>query len=408
MTTKETPVTAARELNFDPARLTRLDKHFARYVDEGRLAGWQLAITSRDDIVHEAVYGWRDREAGLPVESDTLWRIASMTKPITAVAAMTLWEEGVFELTDPISNWLPAFGDARVYVKGRDKTLVTVPAAEPIRVWHLLSHTSGLTAGFMRTSVVDELYREAGYEFGAPPHPSLAECVDDWARLPLLFEPGTAWGYGVSTDVLGRLIEIWTGQTLDVAISNRVLEPLAMTDTVWHCDEARRHRLSALYVPNDEEQAMRSPFSDAVLNRPSILSGGGGLMSTTADYVRFTQMLVGRGELGGTRLLAPRTVELMAGNHLPGDLAALSTGGFAETSFEGVGFGLGFAVLLDPLKLHSPASRGEFYWGGIASTAFWVDPVNELGCVFMTQLMPSSTFPLRSQLRQHVYSALLS
>ena len=399
-------MTAAGDLGFDPARLARLDKHLSRYVDDGRLAGWQLAVTRSGEVAHEATYGWRDREAGLPVEPDTLWRIASMTKPITSVAAMTLWEEGAFELTDPISTWIPAFADAQVYVRGRDRTMVTAPAAEPIRVWHLLSHTSGLTAGFMRSSVVDELYREAGYEFGSP-RATLAECVDDWARLPLLFQPGTAWGYGVSTDVLGRLVEIWSGQSLDVAIANRVLEPLGMTDTVWHCDESRRSRLAALYVPDDNDQAVRSPFGDAAFHRPSILSGGGGLLSTVDDYIRFTDMLVGQGERRGARVLAPSTVRLMTSNHLAGDLGALSTGGFAETTFDGVGFGLGFAVAVDPVRMHSVASPGEYFWGGIFSTAFWVDPVKDVSCIFMTQLMPSSTYPIRSQLRQLVYSALV-
>jgi CubicO group peptidase (beta-lactamase class C family) len=396
-----------RTPELDPARLARLDKHFARYVDDGRLAGWQVALTTPDRTVHEASDGWRDREAGLAVEPDTVWRIASMTKPITSVTAMTLWEEGVFELQDPISKWLPAFADARVYARGHGQTMVTLPAAEPIRVWHLLSHTSGLTAGFMRGSVVDELYRDAGYEFAAPAHPSIAECVDDWARLPLLFQPGSAWGYGVSTDVLGRLIEIWTGQSLDVAFANRVLEPLGMTDTAFWCDPSRRDRLSALYVPDASGAAVRSEWSDAVTHEPKILSGGGGLLSTMSDYLRFTRMLLQDGQLDGTRVLSPRTLRLMRSNHLDGDLAKLSTGGFAETTFEGVGFGLGFAVMCDPLKAHSPANAGEFYWGGMASTAFWVDPVDRLACVFMTQLMPSSTHPIRSQLRQLVHSAIL-
>ena len=402
---RRTDVTDARVAGFDPARLARLDKHFARYVDDGRLAGWQLALTHGGEVVHESTYGWRDREAGIPVESDTIWRIASMTKPITSVAAMTLWEEGVFELTDPISNWLPEFADVRVYVKGSDHTMVTVPATEPIRVWHLLTHTSGLTAGFMRTSIVDQLYRDAGYEFGAPAGHDLAACVADWAKLPLLFQPGTAWAYGVSTDVLGRLVEIWTGQPLDVAFANRVFEPLGMTDTGFFVDPEKYDRLASLYYA-DGGQAVRSPGNDIIIDkRPAIFSGGGGLVSTAADYVRFTQMLLGEGQLDGTRLLSPRTVGLMASNHLGTDLAAMSTGGFAETTFEGVGFGLGFAVLDDPLKAHSPASRGEFYWGGIFSTGFWVDPVDDISCVFMTQLMPSSYYPIRSQLRQLVYSA---
>ena len=393
---------------FDPARLARLDKHFARYVDDGRLPGWQLAITRGNEVVHESTYGWRDREAGTPVETDTIWRIASMTKPITAVAAMTLWEEGVFELTDPISNWLPEFENVRVYERGVAHTMVTVPATEPIRVWHLLSHTSGLTAGFMRQGIVDELYRNAGYEFGAPAGHDLAACVTDWAGLPLLFQPGSRWGYGVSSDVLGRLIEIWTGQPLDVAFANRVFEPLGMTDTGFFVEPSKYDRLAALYHAGEDGQATRSPANELVIDkRPAIFSGGGGLVSTLSDYLRFTRMLVNEGELDGTRLLSPRTVRLMASNHLSGDLAELSTGGFAETSFEGVGFGLGFAVLDDPVKSHSPASKGEFYWGGIFSTGFWIDPVDDVTCVFMTQLMPSSYHPIRSQLRQLVYSAMV-
>lgn len=402
-----TPDSAA--LGFDAARLARLDKHFAGYVDDGRLAGWQLAVTRRDSVAHTASYGWRDREAGLPVEDDTIWRIASMTKPITSVAAMSLWEEGVFELTDPVSRWIPSFENIRVYDKGSSNAVFTVPALEPVRIWHLLSHTSGLTAGFMRTSVVDELYRAAGYDMIVPVGASLEACVDDWANLPLLFQPGSAWGYGVSTDVLGRLIEIWTGDPLDIAVANRVLEPLGMVDTVWYADESRADRVAALYTPSPTTglAVKDEAFGAGAFTKPTVHSGGGGLLGTIADYVRFTRMLARRGELDGARILSPRTLTLMASNHLSGDLASMSTGGFAETSFDGVGFGLGFATVLDPVKLRNSSSPGEFYWGGAASTAFWVDPVEEITAVFMTQLLPSSTHPIRPQLRQLVYSALL-
>ncbi|HVV37520.1 MAG TPA: serine hydrolase domain-containing protein [Acidimicrobiales bacterium] len=392
-------------MTFDAARLARLDKHFARYVDDGRLPGWQLALTHKGDVVHECVYGWRDREANLPVEPDTIWRIASMTKPVVSVAAMTLWEEGVFELSDPISKWIPSFADARVYQKGVGRSLVTTPAAEPVRVWHLFTHTSGLTAGFLYNHVVDAMYRDAGYEFGAPPHPSIAECVEDWARLPLLFEPGSAWGYGVSHDVLGRLVEIWSGQSLDAAIDSRVCAPLGMRDTAFWCDESRGDRLAALYAIGDDDRAVRVPAPGVTAGPPAILSGGGGLISTAADYSRFARMLGGGGAFDGTRLLSPRTVALMTQNHLAADLGALSTGGFAETTFDGVGFGLGVAVNVDPIKQHSVSNPGEFFWGGVYSTAFWVDPVDDVTCVFMTQLMPSGSHPIRSQLRQMVYAA---
>lgn len=397
----------ASALGFDAARLARLDKHLAAYVDDGRLAGWHVQVERKGQTVHDSTYGWRDREAGLPVESDTVWRIASMTKPITSITVMTLWEEGLFELTDPISKWIPSFENVRVFVKGTATAPYTVPATEPIRVWHLLSHTSGLTAGFMRTTVVDELYRNAGYEFAAPLGHTIADCVEDWAKLPLLFEPGSAWGYGVSTDVLGRLIEIWTGQTLDVAFANRVTGPLGMTDTVFYCDDERFSRLTALYLPDENGLAQRFELGELPKHKPTVLSGGGGLYSTMADYQRLCRMLLNKGELDGVRILAPRTIELMTRNHLDGDLAQNSVGGFAETTFDGIGFGLGFAMLDDPAKSHSNASKGEYYWGGIYSTSFWIDPVEEITCIFMAQLMPSSYHPIRSQLRQLVYSSYL-
>jgi CubicO group peptidase (beta-lactamase class C family) len=403
---------------FDPRRLDRIDRHFARYVDEGKLTGWQLAITRHGEPAHLAAYGCRDREAGLPVAGNTLWRIYSMTKPIAAVAAMTLWEEGVFQLTDPVSRWIPSFADVRVYDRGSVNDAVTVPATEPVRVWHLLSHTSGLTAGFLHTSVVDELYRRAGYDLGHPEGATLASLCDDLARLPLLFQPGTAWGYGASTDVLGRLIEIWSGQSLDAAIAERVTGPLGMTDTVWHADEAHADLLAALYVPDPVtgEAVRAGGIGDRALSPPSVLSAGGGLLSTLPDYVRFTRMLAGAGELDGVRILAPRTLRLMTANHLGADLGALSTGGFTATSFDGIGFGLGFAVVVDPVKSHSISSPGEYYWGGAAGTVFWVDPVEDLTVVFMTQLLnvtnsqlvTSEAHPIRAQLRQLVYSAIVA
>jgi CubicO group peptidase (beta-lactamase class C family) len=397
---------AARH-GFDAERLARLDRHLARYVEDGRLAGWEVAVTRHDEIVHTAHHGWRDREAGVAVDGKTVWRIASMTKPITSVAAMSLWEEGAFELTDPISRWLPEFANPQVYVKGTHLNPFTAPSQEPIRVWHLLAHASGLSAGFMYTHVVDHLYRAAGYEWGAPAGSTLAACVSDWARLPLRFEPGTAWGYGVSTDVLGRLLEVLTGTTLDEVIAERVTGPLEMHDTGFFAEGDRADRLPAVYQRDPDtggSQRLDAPCASG-RTKPAVLSGGGGLVSTLDDYTRFTRMLALEGELDGRRILAPPTLRLMRQNHLPGDLAQVSTGGFAETSFEGVGFGLGFATIMDPVKLRTPSSAGEFYWGGAYSTAFWVDPVTGITCTFMTQLFPSSTYPIRAQLRQLVYSA---
>ncbi|MFI7211974.1 serine hydrolase domain-containing protein [Micromonospora maritima] len=398
-------------VGFDSARLARIDEHFARFVDDGRLAGWQIVVTRRGEIAHSATYGLRDREAGTPVEADTLWRIYSMTKPITSVAAMMLWEEGRFELNDPVSRWLPEFADVRVYDRGSVLKPYTVPATEPIRIWHLLTHTAGLTYGFAQVSVVDGLYRAAGFDLGVPAGADLAAASAGLARLPLLFQPGTSWNYGVSTDVLGRLVEVVSGQSLDAFFAERILRPLGMTDTRWWVDAADAKRLAALYAPHPATgQAVRADgIGRAALTEPGWHSGGGGLVSTAADYHRFTQFLLRGGELDGVRLLGPRTLRFMTRNHLPGgrDLASFSPEGFSETVLDGIGFGLGFAVVLDPVPSRVPSSVGEFYWGGLASTAFWVDPVEEVTALLFTQLMPSSTYPLRSQLRQLVYSALV-
>jgi CubicO group peptidase (beta-lactamase class C family) len=403
--------TSPDTLGFDQTRLGRIDSHFARYVDAGLLPGWQIVVTRRGEVVHASTYGQRDREAGLPVADDTLWRIYSMTKPLTSVAAMMLWEEGRFELTDEVSRWIPAFANVRVYDKGASLRPFTVPATEPIRVWHLLTHTAGLTYGFLRTAVVDALYREAGFEWAWPAELDLAGACDRLAELPLLFQPGSAWGYSVATDVLGRLVEIVSGQRLDDFLAQRVLGPLGMPDTRWWVDAEEAPRLAALYTadPASGAAVRLDSLGNAALREPKLLAGGSGLISTAADYHRFTQMLLREGELDGVRLLGSRTVRYMTRNHLPGgqDLGALSTGGFAETTFEGIGFGLGFAVMEDPIPGRTLSSPGEFYWGGAASTAFWVDPVEELTALFFTQLLPSSIHPIRPQLRQLVYSALV-
>ena len=391
-------------LRLDPDRLARVTRHFARYVDDGRLAGFSVRVGHRDEIALDASYGLADREAGKEVAADTLWRIYSMTKPITSIAAMLLWEDGLLDLNDPISRWLPEFAEMRVYDKGSLTNPFTVPATEPIRVWQLLSHTSGLTYGFLQTSVVDGLYRQAGFDLSNPPGLDLAQTVERWADLPLLFQPGTRWGYGVSTDVLGRLVEVVSGQSFESVVQQRILTPLGMTDTVWHTES---DRLAALYA-SVNNQAVRYDAFGKVSRPPLAHLGGSGLVSSVDDYWRLCRMLLGRGELDGVRVLAPRTLEVMTRNHLPRglDLAALSTGGFAETSFDGIGFGLGFAITLDGAAGHSAARPGDYFWGGLASTAFWVDPVDDLAAVFMTQLIPSSTYPIRAELRQLVQSSL--
>ncbi|MCU1674661.1 MAG: beta-lactamase [Frankiales bacterium] len=402
----------ADEVGMDPSRLARIDQRLARYVDDGRLAGWQVIVSRRGKRVHSSVYGLRDKEAGLPVGQDTLWRIYSMTKPVTSVAAMQLFEEGAFSLNDEVGRYLPEFADMRVFRGGTAEAPKTVPATEPIRMWHLLSHCSGLTYGFTRSSVVDEMYRNAGSDFNQKAGVPLAEQCAVWASMPLLFEPGTSWNYSVATDVLGRVLEVLDSKPLDRALSDRVLTPLGMTDTRWWVDEADAGRTAALYVPTPGTgEALRwDPVGAGAFREPALLSGGGGLISTAYDYDRFTQLLLGRGELEGQRLLSPRTLAYMTRNHLPGGklLTALAPAGqFSETAYDGVGFGLGFSVLVDPVAYKVPASAGEFAWGGAASTAFWIDPVEQVTAAFYTQLLPSSTYAIRTELRQLVYSSIV-
>jgi len=399
---------APADVGMDGSRLDRIEGYLQGHVDAGRLPGFLVAVTRRGHVAYLAAGGHRHVEDTLPVETDTLFRIYSMTKPITSVAAMMLYEEGAFELNDPISRFLPAFADTRVYVAGSDLKPVTTPLTEPIRVRHLLTHTSGLTYGFHRTTPIDALYRAAGHEWGTPPGMDSAVLCEQWAGFPLLFQPGTEWNYGVSTDVLGRLVEVISGQSLEAFFAERIFAPLGMTDTSFGLD-APTARLARLYLASPDGMIPGDVLSQAVDAKPAFHSGGSGLVSTAHDYHRFTQLLLGRGELDGVRLLGPRTVALMTRNHLPGgaDLESFGRPLYAETPLRGVGFGLGFSMVLDPIAYGTLASVGDYGWGGAASTAFWIDPAEQLTCLFFTQLLPSSTLPIRSYLRQLVNSALI-
>lgn len=395
-------------VGLDPERLARLDRHFARYVDDGRLAGYLVAVVRHGKVAHLATYGQRDREAGRPVEPDTLWRMNSMTKPVTSVAAMMLHEEGLLTLTDPIARYLPAFAAPRVYQGGAGSATETRPTVEPIRIWHLLTHTAGLTYGFHYAHPVDALYRAAGLGLTTPEGMDLTTACDVYANLPLQFDPGTQWNYSVATDVLGRLVEVASGQALDEFFAERIFGPLGMVDAGFFVEEERADRLAALYGPDEAGRATPIP-GRPVFQRPEFLSGGDGMVSSALDYHRFMEMLRRRGELNGTRFLDPRTVDYMVANHLPGgaDLRAFSSPVHHDPTYAGVGFGLGVSVTMDPVKSKVPSSAGEFGWSGAASTTFWVDPHEDLTVQFLTQLRPITTHPILSQLKQLVYQALV-
>ncbi|MFW2332455.1 serine hydrolase domain-containing protein [Ilumatobacter sp.] len=395
---------------FDPDRLARIDRHFQRYVDDGRLTGWQIAVSRGGDVVHHSTSGLRDRDAETAWTDDTVVRLYSMTKPITSVAAMMLYEEGAFELKDPIERFIPSFGSSRVYRNGSVFNPVTGPLTEPIRIWHLLTHTSGLTYGFHHQHVTDEFHRRAGFEWGTPEGMDLEAACEAWAALPLAFQPGSEWLYGVSTDVLGRVVEVVSGQSLDEFLAERIFVPLGMTDTGFAVRDDQLDRAARLYSPHPKTgEAFISPLERPATEPPAMLSGGGGLWGTAADYLRFCHAMLGRGELDGARVLGSRTVDYMTRNHLPGgaDLETFGRPLFAETSYDGVGFGLGFSVQIDPAAYRVLSSPDEFAWGGAASTAFWCDPHEDIAVVFLTQLLPSSTHPIRTQLKQLVYQALV-
>ena len=398
------------DLGFDPARLARIDSHFRRFVDDGRLPGWQLAVARDGEIAHVSKHGWMDVEAKKPVADDTIYRIASMTKPICGVAAMILWEEGLFELKDFVYRFIPAFRDQKVFRSGSVTNPRLDAINEPMEMWHLFTHTAGLTYGFMHAHPVDTMYRNAGFEWGVPDK-DLAGICEDLAALPLLFQPGAEWNYSMSIDVLGRVVEVLSGMKLGEFMKKRIFDPLGMTDTAFHCPEDKADRLAAAYMLNPKDRtALRMPGAPmGSQSDPKAHMGGGGLVSTMSDYMKFALMLRGGGELNGVRILSPRTVEYMATNHLPGnaDLTSFGRPLFSETAFDGVGFGLSMSVTLDPAAAKVPGSVGDYGWGGAYSTIFTVDPAEDLVYMFMTQLLPSSAHPIRPQFKQMVHQSLV-
>lgn len=400
------------EVGFSSERLERLTRHVRGYVDDGRLAGASVLVARHGKVAALDTHGRRDLEHDLPMEPDTIHRIYSMTKPIASLALMQLYEQGRFKLTDPVERYLPAFADMQVVTGGSLTRPVLRPASGPITVHHLLTHMSGLTYGFMQARVADALYRQSPLEQLDRRAMSTAEVIEHLAALPLLADPGVEWNYSMSTDVVGHLVEVLSGQRLDVYLEEHVLGPLGMVDTGFSVPPDATERLASCYTlaPGDTEIALLDAAATSpYLEHPAFLSGGGGLVSTMHDYHRFCLALLRGGALDGRRVIGPRTLAYMTTNHLPGgrDLVSCGTPLFSETPYDGVGFGLGFSVQLDPATTRVISSPGEFGWGGMASTVFFCDPVEDLHVILMTQLMPSSAYPIRPELKALVHQAIV-
>jgi CubicO group peptidase (beta-lactamase class C family) len=398
-------------VGFSSERLRRIDAFIQeKYIATGKLPCALTQVWRRGQLAHSSVLGSADLERNLPLQADSLFRIYSMTKPITSIAFMMLVEEGKVALDDPVDRYIPAWADIGVFRAGVTGAFQTRRPTRPMRIIDLLRHTSGLTYGFQQRSNVDAAYRELKLD-GVNSLGSLDEVVATLATVPLEFDPGEAWNYSVSTDVLGYLVQVISGQPFDAFLRTRIFEPLNMMDTGFFVPESERSRFTACYALNQAGEVVLQddPATSSFLVDPLVKSGGGGLVSTADDYMRFCRMLLNGGELGGARIVSPKTLKLMTMNHLPGgkEVVEMSSSPFSETLTSGLGFGLGFAMTINQARTMNIGSQGEYTWGGMASTVFWIDPVEDLAVVFMTQLIPSNAYPIRRELRTLVYSALM-
>ena len=399
----ELPTATPEEVGVSSERLERITEIGQSMVDEGQVAGIITQIARHGKIIHTDVIGARGLEDSRPLEEDALFRIYSMTKPITAVAAMMLYEEGKFHLRDPVSKFVPELKDLKVLKDGR-----YVPAENEMTMHHLLTHTAGLSYGFSDDNPVDLAYRAAA-AFETPDLDAFAERL---ATLPLLYEPGFRWHYSVAVDVTGLVVERISGMSFDEFLRTRIFEPLDMHDTFFSVPEDKRDRFLPNHIWDQETNAMvvfESPGFDPGAPDLTFFSGGGGLISTTRDYMRFSEMVRNGGELDGVRLLSPKTIDFMRQDHLPATSSEVREGTRPAVAFgqsaSGFGFGLGFGVITDPRGIAVLGSEGEYFWGGAAGTAFWIDPVEEIVVIAMIQLM-SSPWPLREDLRVGIYQAL--
>lgn len=400
---------APEDVGMSSSGLRNVSRLVQGYIDDRKLPGAISLVARRGRVIHFETYGNMDDERHKPMRSSVIFRFYSMTKPIASVGLMMLYEQGRFQLDDPASRFIPEFKGLKVLDRGTaDDYTVRDPSRE-MTVRDLLMHTSGLVARDT-ASPVGELYRRGGFA-GADSQFTLADMVRKLAQIPLQVDPGSRWIYGISTDLVGYLCEVISGIQFDRYLDERILGPLGMFDTGFTVPASKVDRFAANYAPRDGEPRYRlvdDPETSTYARPRTYFSGSGGLVSTAGDYLRFCMMLRNGGELDGVRILGPRTLQLMTLNHLPGgkDLATMAQNA-GETQREGQGFGLGFAVLLDQTVAQIIGTPGEFYWGGAASTAFFVNPKEDLIMIFLTQLRPSSTYPIRRELRSTIYSSIV-
>jgi len=397
----DVPRAKASDEGFSAEKLNALDAHFKGYVADGKLAGLTTLIARNGKIVHQKAYGEQDKATQTPMTDDTVFRIYSMTKPITGTAMMMLWEEGKYKLDDPVSKYLPSFRKQRVFAGAAEgEKIKTVKLEREATILDLMRHTAGLTYGVFGDTPIDRSYRASAM---FDPKNDLKAVVKELGKQPLLYQPGKAWVYSMATDVQGRLIEVLSGQTLAEFFEERIFKPLGMLDTSFQVRADQRSRFAEVYGIDKEKglTAYRGSFYRDFTKAPPFLSGGGGLVSTTEDYWRFAQMIANGGALGGVRLLKPETVAMMRSDQLPKNLQGVGGGKL------GLGFGLNFAVVLDTEKNGGKGRLGEYFWGGMANTLFWIDPKEDIVAILMTNVMPSGVFPLRNDMRKFVYEALV-
>ncbi len=406
-------------LGLSSARLARLDDVMKRrYVDGGDLPGLITQVYRRGELAHTGIAGHMDLERGKAMREDAIFRIYSMTKPITAVALMMLAEEGLIGLDDDVATHIPAWKNLGVYASGVPTLLANAPPSfittrpeRPMKVVDLVTHTSGLTYGFMMRTSVDAAYRKAKInDFQTPG--GLDAFIEDLAKLPLEFSPGTAWNYSVSIDVMGYLVQKLSGLSFGEFLQSRLFGPLGMTDTAFHCPPEKLDRFTSCYQPRKgggldlQDDGQKSTYAVP----PALESGGGGLVSTVHDYMRFCRMMLHGGTLDGVQILSPKTVALFSLNHLPGgrELEDMAPPGlFSEAGYAGIGFSIGCGVNVNVARTRLPGTLGEYFWGGAAATAFWIDPREELAVVFMTQVIGAEArLTLRRDLRTLVYAAI--